>query len=317
MERQPPVVDMKLGYILKNIALNAATPAVERLRRRPATLGVDGDLDRVRTVLQWLAEPLRLMGITIEGADVLELGPGRTCELLAAFVLAGARSGAGLDVSLLVTPESVSTARLNTIANMLNDADGAFLRAVGSSSETVQHRLEGIAERDAVPLSFQKYDGASVPLPAQSIDLVVSRSVLEHVRRGDLEHLLAELHRVLRPEGRMIHVIDLRDHMQLARRRAAAGPSFSDVTGDWLDALTYPDWLFRAMVSRRPVSINRLRVNQWCEAFVSAGFRLAYRHDYRLPLPPSASSGRLQQPWTSLPLEVLEVAQVILGLERG
>jgi len=47
-------------------------------------------------------------------------------------------------------------------------------------------------------------------LAAQSIDVVVSNSVLEHVT--DLDSLNAELFRLLRPDGLMLHIVDYRDH---------------------------------------------------------------------------------------------------------
>ena len=47
-------------------------------------------------------------------------------------------------------------------------------------------------------------------LDSQSVDLVFSHSVLEHV--ADLDGLLAELARVLRKNGWMFHVVDYRDH---------------------------------------------------------------------------------------------------------
>jgi SAM-dependent methyltransferase len=43
-----------------------------------------------------------------------------------------------------------------------------------------------------------------------SVDLVLSHSVLEHVR--DFESTLAELDRVLAPSGLMLHAVDYRDH---------------------------------------------------------------------------------------------------------
>lgn len=49
------------------------------------------------------------------------------------------------------------------------------------------------------------YDGVRIPLPDRSVDCVFSSNVLEHVR--DLDALLAECARVLRPGGRMVHVM--------------------------------------------------------------------------------------------------------------
>ncbi len=47
-------------------------------------------------------------------------------------------------------------------------------------------------------------------LPGQSVDMVVSNSVLEHV--ADLDGVLGTLERVLTPASCMIHAVDYRDH---------------------------------------------------------------------------------------------------------
>jgi SAM-dependent methyltransferase len=47
-------------------------------------------------------------------------------------------------------------------------------------------------------------------LPASSVDLVLSHSVLEHV--VDMDDLLKQLNRVIHSKGSMIHVVDYRDH---------------------------------------------------------------------------------------------------------
>lgn len=49
------------------------------------------------------------------------------------------------------------------------------------------------------------YDGQYIPFPDHSVDGVFSSNVLEHVR--DLDTFLGECHRVLRPHGRMVHVV--------------------------------------------------------------------------------------------------------------
>jgi SAM-dependent methyltransferase len=229
--------------------------------------------------------------------------------------LAGARSGLGVDVSIDVPEDCVSHARLEEIAGLLCGSSAAFLRAAGGSADEVWRRVAQL-NADAAPWPFgvRSYDGCSIPLAEDSVDLIVSRSVLEHVRRDDVEPLLADLRRVLRPGGAMVHVIDMRDHMHLVPSHGKCGPSWSETSGDWLDALTYPEWLYRAMFSRSTALINRIRVDEWLTLFGRSGFEVIHREDHQLALPPSAREGRLQEPWRSLDPRVLSVAQVILGL---
>jgi ubiquinone/menaquinone biosynthesis C-methylase UbiE len=49
-------------------------------------------------------------------------------------------------------------------------------------------------------LSFQAADGKALPFPASTFDVVVLHTVLTHVPSPDA--LLAEVFRVLRPQGR-------------------------------------------------------------------------------------------------------------------
>jgi len=49
------------------------------------------------------------------------------------------------------------------------------------------------------------YDGKHIPFPDESFDIVFSSNVLEHI--PDLQHMLAELHRVMRPNGLAVHIL--------------------------------------------------------------------------------------------------------------
>jgi SAM-dependent methyltransferase len=50
-------------------------------------------------------------------------------------------------------------------------------------------------------------------IPSNSIDLIFSQAVLEHIRLKDFEPMNAELYRVLKKDGIISHQIDLRDHL--------------------------------------------------------------------------------------------------------
>jgi SAM-dependent methyltransferase len=56
-----------------------------------------------------------------------------------------------------------------------------------------------VAERAPRELPFCFFDGIRIPLADNSVDVAYSRQVFEHVRHP--ESLLAEIHRVLKPQG--------------------------------------------------------------------------------------------------------------------
>ena len=75
-------------------------------------------------------------------------------------------------------------------------------------------------------------------LDPASVDLIVSHSVLEHIRQPDL--LLADLDRALAPGGAMIHVVDYRDHFFKYPYHFL---TVSEVTWRrWLDPGDLPRW---------------------------------------------------------------------------
>lgn len=65
--------------------------------------------------------------------------------------------------------------------------------------------VEGSDYSDATVYPVNFYDGKTIPFPDDSFDFIFSSNVLEHVR--DIGGINAELRRVLRPGGSMIHVV--------------------------------------------------------------------------------------------------------------
>jgi ubiquinone/menaquinone biosynthesis C-methylase UbiE len=158
------------------------------------------------------------------------------------------------------------------------------------------------------PVTFSTFDGQVLPLPDTSVDLVISKSALEHVPWRQVEPELADLYRVLRPGGAMVHIIDLRDHFHMK--------GDDDVTGDWLEALRYPQKLFDAMFSNRSTNINRLRAGEWLDVFAEAGFETEYEERKVFPLPDDFDASQLQPRWRGLDRSELEVGYLTLGLRK-
>ncbi len=50
-------------------------------------------------------------------------------------------------------------------------------------------------------------------IPSNSVDLIFSQAVMEHIRKKNFEAMNSELYRVLKKDGVISHQIDLRDHL--------------------------------------------------------------------------------------------------------
>lgn len=283
----------RAAYIASNIAKNAAAPLVLPRMRDRGSLGMDGLPHFVIATLDQLGRGLETLDFSLRDSVVLELGPGRTPEVALAFALAGAGAVTGLDSTLQIPPDWQQ--RANTVRELL--------QAPGCRRFRPSPQRQGDVHQAASRVSFLAYDGIALPLPDACTDLIVSKSVLEHVASAHVGRLIDEMSRVLRPGGAMVHMIDLRDHMFI---------DADCVTGDWLDALRYPPSVFAAMFSNRSTSINRLRACEWCELLEARGFELAGVERHRYALPDGFACDRLRPPWRSMSPDELQIGQVLI-----
>jgi methyltransferase family protein len=115
----------------------------------------------------------------------------------------------------------------------------------------------------------------------QSVDLIISHSVLEHVT--DLEATYKACSLWLRPKGWMSHQIDFKSH---------------DLTPEWNGYWSYPEGLWKIVVGTRPYLINR----QPCSTHVSLmernGFNVMCRLEHHRE--DGAARSRLARQWRHL-----------------
>ena len=180
-------------------------PTLNRIFSRRGTYGLDAEPREAAAVFDTIEKALQRTDRDFRDQAVLELGPGRSPELARLALARGASRYYAVDTRLQLT------------AAMFDEVD--------------DHSV-GLFE----------YNGRTIPLRTRSIDIIYSKSVLEHVRAGLVRPLLDDCRRVLRPGGTMVHVIDLRDHLHINGDH--------EVTGDWLEALQYSDGSFRCDVQQ-------------------------------------------------------------------
>jgi hypothetical protein len=103
-----------------NLVKNALAPVVVALRPGHGALGMDGAHGPIANTLEWLALPIEKLDVSFAGAQVLELGPGRTPHVCGAAVLAGAAAAIGIDVVGYLDRESNRAERLAPLLDILS-----------------------------------------------------------------------------------------------------------------------------------------------------------------------------------------------------
>ena len=108
-------------------------------------------------------------------------------------------------------------------------------------------------------------------IPDQSVDLIFSQAVLEHVRRHEFSEVMQECCRVLKATGAASHVIDLKDHL-----------------GGGANNLRLSHRLWESdFLSSSGFYTNRLRCSELLDRMTQAGFKIKHlarqKHD-KLPI---------------------------------
>lgn len=282
------LLDNPVRHVVQNLMMRS--PLGRVLARRYHTTGIEHDPERALTVLRDLLSLLEEASVGLTDRVVIELGPGQTPDLLYLALLLGARRVVGLDVLPYLGEEvrvpSTYEALLRLIAQ--DDTHG-WLRP------RLDLRRFGDARRiPETSLQVRRFDGTRMPVDSETVDVVWSRSALEHVREPAA--LVGEIRRVLKPGGVVCSIIDLRDHYSMQPGQ------------DWLRFLRYSRPVWELMTSHRGSYTNRLRSRDWEALFADHGLeRLVARHTLA-PLPPDFALERLHPAFRHYPLDELRVS---------
>jgi SAM-dependent methyltransferase len=231
--RRPPAKIGDLAHLYKR------TPAAQH-RAAPLDADVTYAIDLARYYPRRLLE----LGIALEGAHILELGPGKNFGL--AMILAG--YGARVTVAdrfLCPWDESYHPRFYALLKDRWEGPKNGLISALSGTRHSTITALDTSA-------------GGLLGLAAGSVDAVISHAVLEHV--VDVEETCRKLAQVTRPRGIHIHQIDYRDHRDQTRP---------------LDHLLIPEAEFMAkLASVHWNTGNRYRHGEFCALFDSVGLDL-------------------------------------------
>jgi SAM-dependent methyltransferase len=159
---------------------------------------------------------LRQIGFSLEGTLALEFGAGWCPTTAYVLRMAGCRKVILCDLNRLMTPEM-----LRATVRDLRERAPRLAESLDLDLATVESVLPDETTLDFAALLEQSgfeyrapYDVTHTDYPDESIDVVSSRAVLEHVPTEQLRAIMKEMHRILRRDGAMVHTIDHSDHWE-------------------------------------------------------------------------------------------------------
>jgi SAM-dependent methyltransferase len=199
--------------------------------------------------------------VCIDHAEILDLGSGWNPTAPLVLVAAGAARVHLTDIERLLDAET-----LRATAVFLLERGAAVARALGISEALLRERLDPGTDHALEPLLKRLNLTYSVPFDsatAPAVDLIVSRTTLEHIPPETLLRLYGDFQRCLRPGGAMAHIIDNSDHREHRDKRLSR-----------IDFLRYPASTWRLLCLNKQDYCNRLRHSDHIALIRAAGFRI-------------------------------------------
>jgi SAM-dependent methyltransferase len=214
------------------------------------------------------------VNFSVSGARLMEIGTGWHPALPVCFALAGADSIATFDIVRLMG-ETVTSRLLESLEEHLPkiaDLAGKSLAEVHARLLELRQssNLGELLGKSRIEY-FAPADGRATGLESDSIDLVYSNSVLEHVHRDEIRGLMEESFRVLKPEGLAMHNVGCNDHY-----------AFFDKSISFVNFLRYGEREWRLW--NNPIQYqNRLRAPEFLDLAAQAGFEAIYKRTHVRP----------------------------------
>ena len=209
---------------------------------------------------------LKASGFDPVNKQYLELGTGWSPVIPLVFYLAGCKSLTLVDSQKLMDDHTFQ----ETCRQLIRHS-----QAISVKIEIEKHNVENkLGKLASMPLRsalaeingnyLAPYDLLNNDMPDQSVDIITSRAVFEHIPPKIVRNMFFEFNRLLRQDGAMCHIIDNSDHWE-----------HNDKTICRLNFLKYSQTTFNIISSMNPLDYqNRLRHSQYIKMIEDVGFRI-------------------------------------------
>lgn len=218
--------------------------AIRRFKRK--YFGYEPDPANLLNTLENLEEmeaALNAVGRSFEGTTILEVGSGWFPAIPIMLSLKG--------INHIFMTDLIPHMDVVTFESTLH-----FLKKTYPENQ----RLQAISRLEDLPITYVSPFDAS-KISDASIDVVISRTVLEHIPQDELIRLLEVLRPKLAREGLMVHLIDYSDHLE-----------HGDKSISTVNFLTWSEQNHALVNLLMREGENRLRHHEYVNVFHKAGF---------------------------------------------
>jgi SAM-dependent methyltransferase len=161
------------------------------------------------------AARLKKLNVAMQGLRIVEVGTGWFPTLPVCFSLAGASTCVTFDLKRHLN-DRLTRRMLEGLQAYLPFIADLCQREVAEIQSAYDKINRATSTKDVLGRASIEYfapaNAARSGLPDNSVDMVFSNSVLEHVPAGVISELLLEGNRILRPGGVAIHTVNCGDH---------------------------------------------------------------------------------------------------------
>src|SRR5262245_28728287 len=208
------------AYVQKLISM---LPAREHVHyRMQRTIGGMRNVDKEcrGKIDDWkiMMRHLQSIGVDIERSELFEIGTGWYPTFPICLYLVGARKVITFDLNRFLKPD-LTLRCAQTIAEQLDSISTFSKRSLEEITEAHSALVQGLstgASLSEVTGGRVKYvapaDACSTGLSPDSIDVVFSNSVLEHVPEPTIVGMMREARRILKTGGIVFHSVNCGDH---------------------------------------------------------------------------------------------------------
>jgi SAM-dependent methyltransferase len=198
----------------------------------------------------------------------LELGTGWYPIVPVGLYLAGAGKVITLDIAALMNEERMyntldkfkqyyESGKLQTYIPTINkERYNKLVELTTQRNKTLSEILS------ILNIEYRLEDARSLNLPTESVDLINSNNVFEHIYPDILTDILKEFKRILSKDGIMSHFIDMSDHFAHLDKAITPYNYLQFTEGQW------------ATIDNSVQPQNRMRINQHRQIITNNGFNI-------------------------------------------